>query len=68
MSETTIPDGYSLEILGVVTKGPGGKLMHTERGQVWTGMSYQQLMDLQQSLLEAMITGPIALGRKSGKK
>ena len=62
MSETQ--GGYSLTILGVEVCGPDGGLMYAEGNRTWHGMSYDQLVDLEEALGHALVDAPVALGRR----
>ena len=62
MSDTQ--GGYSLAILGAEVRGPDGELMYAEGSRTWYGMSYDQLVDLEEALGHALVDAPIALGRR----
>ena len=54
-------EGYSMEIKAEV-KGPDDDTMF-RMSMEWVGMSYSQLVDLEEVVGHGLIDGPISLGR-----
>lgn len=59
MPEST--DGYSMVVAVKVMAPDGGEMFNMN--MQWDGMSYAQLVDLEEVVGHGLISGPISLGR-----